>query len=168
MLPSTAADDDDTVRPSHHSNDCFNSTLRFFVTSRFQHTKISFFLPLSFSLFTTCFPPFWLLHSLHFVRSTFFSSLLSITPRTHFSSLTSTSLLAPISSLSSLHSLHALPSRHSHQAPKLPVFTIALLEAGGRPLLSPPNVPRLVVTLASCVTVEQRRVSKLFMDEVSE
>ena len=41
----------------------------------------------------------------------------------------------------------------------LPVFKIALLEAGGRPLLSPPNVPHMVITVDTCVMVEQRRVS---------
>ena len=40
----------------------------------------------------------------------------------------------------------------------LPVFKIALLEAGGRPLLSPPNVPHMVITVDTCVMVEQRRV----------
>lgn len=46
------------------------------------------------------------------------------------------------------------------------MFTVALLEAGGRPLLSPPNVPHLVITVDTCVMVEQRRVSRLFLDEV--
>eukprot|EP00041_Stephanoeca_diplocostata_P016540 m.326124 g.326124 ORF g.326124 m.326124 type:complete len:591 (+) comp20397_c0_seq1:240-2012(+) len=52
------------------------------------------------------------------------------------------------------------------EAEDLPVFTVALLEAGGRPLLSPPNVPHLVITVDTCVMVEQRRVSRLFLDEV--
>lgn len=49
----------------------------------------------------------------------------------------------------------------------LPRFTVAILEAGGRPVLSPPNSVRLVITVDSCVLVEQRRVSKLFLDEVA-
>ena len=32
----------------------------------------------------------------------------------------------------------------------LPVFKVAVLEAGGRPLLSPPNVPHMVITLETC------------------
>jgi hypothetical protein len=48
----------------------------------------------------------------------------------------------------------------------LPVFRVALLEAGGRPLLSPPNAPHLVLTLQDCVMVEERKVGKLFLDEV--
>ena len=48
----------------------------------------------------------------------------------------------------------------------LPVLWVAPLEAGGRPLLSPPNVPHLVITLQHCVMVEQRIISVLFLDEV--
>lgn len=53
-------------------------------------------------------------------------------------------------------------------ADPLPTFYIALLEAGGRPLLSPPNVPHAVLSLQNCVMVEQRRVMPLFLflDEV--
>ena len=35
-----------------------------------------------------------------------------------------------------------------------------------RPLLSPPNVPHLVITVDTCVMVEQRKISKFFLDEV--
>lgn len=48
----------------------------------------------------------------------------------------------------------------------LPTFRVALLEAGGRPLLSPPNTPHLVLTLQDCVMVEERKIGKLFVDEV--
>ncbi len=37
---------------------------------------------------------------------------------------------------------------------------------GGYPLLSPPNVPHMVLTAQNCVMIEQRRISKLFLDEV--
>jgi hypothetical protein len=49
---------------------------------------------------------------------------------------------------------------------KLPVFWIAPLEAGGCPLLSPPNVIHLVLTVRDCVMVEERRLSLMFLDEV--
>ncbi|EKX34748.1 hypothetical protein GUITHDRAFT_146966 [Guillardia theta CCMP2712] len=48
----------------------------------------------------------------------------------------------------------------------LPTFWIAALEAGGSPLLSPPNVPHLVITLQDCVMVEERAISIFFLDEV--
>jgi len=51
-------------------------------------------------------------------------------------------------------------------AAKLPVFWVAPLEAGGCPLLSPPNVIHLVMTLRDCVMVEERRLSLLCVDEV--
>jgi len=50
-------------------------------------------------------------------------------------------------------------------AAALPEFWVAALEAGGRPLLSAPNLPHLVVTVRSCVMVEQRRVLIPFLDE---
>lgn len=49
---------------------------------------------------------------------------------------------------------------------KLPTFWVAGLRAGGEPLLSPPNMPHMVITTENCVMVEERRVSVLFMDEV--
>lgn len=49
----------------------------------------------------------------------------------------------------------------------LPTLQIALLEAGGEPLLSTPNVPHMVITLQHCVMVEQRGLSLLFMDDVT-
>jgi hypothetical protein len=49
---------------------------------------------------------------------------------------------------------------------RLPKLYVALLEAGGRPLLSTPNVPHLVLTVQDCVMIEQRRVSKMCLDEV--
>ena len=48
----------------------------------------------------------------------------------------------------------------------LPRFWVAPLEAGGAPLLSPPNMPHLVLSCQDCVMVEERRVSVLFLDEV--
>jgi hypothetical protein len=44
---------------------------------------------------------------------------------------------------------------------------VALLEEGGRPLLSPPNWPHLVITLQDCVMIETRKICKLFLDEVA-
>ena len=51
-------------------------------------------------------------------------------------------------------------------SPRLPVFYVAPLEAGGPPLLSPPNLMHCVLTVRDCVMVEERRVSLLFLDEV--
>jgi hypothetical protein len=48
----------------------------------------------------------------------------------------------------------------------LPTMHVALLEAGGPPLLSPPNWPHLVLTLQDCVMVEQRRIFRNVTDEV--
>jgi hypothetical protein len=48
----------------------------------------------------------------------------------------------------------------------LPCFYVAPLEAGGRPLLSPPNAPHLVLTIQDCVMVEERRIFRLFLDDV--
>ena len=48
----------------------------------------------------------------------------------------------------------------------LPTFWVAPLEAGGPPLLSPPNVIHCVITARDCVMVEERRVSLAFLDEV--
>lgn len=50
----------------------------------------------------------------------------------------------------------------------LPILTVAVLEAGGPPLLVPPNLPCLTLTLNDCVVVGQRRISHtLWLDEVS-
>lgn len=49
--------------------------------------------------------------------------------------------------------------------PGPPRLKVALLRSGGRPLLSPPNLPHLVITASDCAMVEQRRVSALFYDE---
>ncbi|KAF8279444.1 hypothetical protein TcBrA4_0103480 [Trypanosoma cruzi] len=57
----------------------------------------------------------------------------------------------------------ALPN----DATLLPIIHVALLESGGRPLISPPNIPHIVITLNDCVMVEQRRIAYLFLDEVS-
>ena len=47
-----------------------------------------------------------------------------------------------------------------------PTFWVAPLEAGGCPLLSPPNVIHCVLTTRDCVMVEERRLSLAFLDEV--
>ena len=47
-----------------------------------------------------------------------------------------------------------------------PTFWVAPLEAGGYPLLSPPNVMHCVITTRDCVMVEERRLSLAFLDEV--
>eukprot|EP01061_Rhynchopus_euleeides_P023538 TRINITY_DN38289_c0_g1_i1.p1 TRINITY_DN38289_c0_g1~~TRINITY_DN38289_c0_g1_i1.p1 ORF type:complete len:535 (+),score=206.14 TRINITY_DN38289_c0_g1_i1:109-1713(+) len=49
----------------------------------------------------------------------------------------------------------------------LPVITLCLIEAGGRPLLLYPNIPHTVLTVDDSVLVEERRVSTLFLDEVA-
>jgi hypothetical protein len=61
---------------------------------------------------------------------------------------------------------HALPECGDGEDDPLPTLIIAPLEAGGRPLLSPPNVPHLVMTLQHCVMVEERVIHTLFLDEV--
>ena len=59
------------------------------------------------------------------------------------------------------------PCEHLPEAKHLPVLWLALLEAGGPPLLAPPNVLHSVMTVADCVMCEQRRVLKTFLDEVA-
>eukprot|EP00045_Choanoeca_perplexa_P016730 m.229649 g.229649 ORF g.229649 m.229649 type:complete len:590 (+) comp17344_c0_seq2:2537-4306(+) len=62
------------------------------------------------------------------------------------------------------------PAHHLPKGPdtyQLPRLMVAALEAGGRPLMSAPNLPHLVLTIQDCVMVEQRRLSLLFMDEVA-
>eukprot|EP00744_Colponema_vietnamica_P015816 GILI01022174.1.p1 GENE.GILI01022174.1~~GILI01022174.1.p1 ORF type:complete len:531 (+),score=39.35 GILI01022174.1:32-1624(+) len=59
------------------------------------------------------------------------------------------------------------PDDNLPDAEDLPILRIAVLEAGGMPLVSPPNIPHAVITLNECVMVEQRRVCNLFLDEVS-
>lgn len=49
----------------------------------------------------------------------------------------------------------------------LPEILVAAVEAGGRALLSAPNVPHMVITVRDCVLVEERKIMKAFMDEVS-
>jgi hypothetical protein len=59
------------------------------------------------------------------------------------------------------------PKEHLPPTQFLPVMTVAVLRAGGRPLVSPPNIPHVVITVNDCVMVEQRRILHLFMDEVA-
>lgn len=47
-----------------------------------------------------------------------------------------------------------------------PTLRVAVLEAGGGALLSPPNWPHVVVTLQDCVMVETRKVFRNVLDEV--
>jgi hypothetical protein len=49
----------------------------------------------------------------------------------------------------------------------LPILTVAVLESGGAPLITPPNLPQLSLALQDCVVVEQRRVCNLWLDDVS-
>ena len=63
-----------------------------------------------------------------------------------------------------LHPFAATPT--DFPAALRPRLTLAVLEAGGRPLLSPPNMPHIVITLCTCAMVEMRRVVSLLMDEV--
>ena len=64
------------------------------------------------------------------------------------------------------------PSRFEGKQPNTgvhdpsPILWIAPLEAGGPPLLSPPNLIHCVLTVRDCVMVEERRLSLAFMDEV--
>ncbi|QDZ22209.1 hypothetical protein HOP50_07g47490 [Chloropicon primus] len=62
--------------------------------------------------------------------------------------------------------LFTTPSEYLPDDAMLPVFWVAPLLAGGYPLLSPPNAPHMVVTAQDCVMIEQRRISKVFLDEV--
>lgn len=48
-----------------------------------------------------------------------------------------------------------------------PTLRVAVLEAGGGALLSPPNWPHVVVTLQDCVMVETRKVFRNVLDEVA-
>ncbi|KPA84734.1 hypothetical protein ABB37_01231 [Leptomonas pyrrhocoris] len=57
----------------------------------------------------------------------------------------------------------ALPA----EAAVLPVLAVAVLESGGAPLIVPPNLAQLSIALEDCVVVEQRRVSNLWLDDVS-
>ena len=47
-----------------------------------------------------------------------------------------------------------------------PTLWVAALEAGGPPLLSPPNIIHCVYTVRDCVMCEERRLSLAFMDEI--
>ncbi|CBZ29569.1 conserved hypothetical protein [Leishmania mexicana MHOM/GT/2001/U1103] len=49
----------------------------------------------------------------------------------------------------------------------LPVLTVAVLESGGAPLIIPPNLTQTSIALRDCVVVEQRRISNLWLDDVS-
>nr|CCM18252.1 hypothetical protein, conserved [Leishmania guyanensis] len=49
----------------------------------------------------------------------------------------------------------------------LPVLTVAVLESGGAPMIVPPNVAQTSIALRDCVVVEQRRISNLWLDDVS-
>eukprot|EP01006_Ploeotia_vitrea_P023742 TRINITY_DN56344_c0_g1_i1.p1 TRINITY_DN56344_c0_g1~~TRINITY_DN56344_c0_g1_i1.p1 ORF type:complete len:487 (+),score=26.59 TRINITY_DN56344_c0_g1_i1:28-1461(+) len=48
----------------------------------------------------------------------------------------------------------------------LPEIYLVPLEAGGSPLLLPPNLPHCVLTVQTCVMIEQRRLSKFFLEDV--
>ena len=60
-----------------------------------------------------------------------------------------------------------LPGDAADGGAGLPTVRVAALEAGGRPLLSVPNVPHLVITLQDCVMVEQRMIMATYLDEVA-
>ena len=59
------------------------------------------------------------------------------------------------------------PDEFLPEAEHLPILCIAVLEDGSEPLVSPPNIPHIVITINDCVMVEQRRVCNFFLDEVS-
>eukprot|EP00998_Keelungia_sp_KM082_P005720 NODE_2020_length_1156_cov_68.090379_g2003_i0.p1 GENE.NODE_2020_length_1156_cov_68.090379_g2003_i0~~NODE_2020_length_1156_cov_68.090379_g2003_i0.p1 ORF type:complete len:353 (-),score=92.82 NODE_2020_length_1156_cov_68.090379_g2003_i0:98-1078(-) len=48
----------------------------------------------------------------------------------------------------------------------LPILWVAPLETGGRQFTLTPNVLHMVLTVQTCVMVEQRRISKLLLDDV--
>ena len=75
------------------------------------------------------------------------------------------SLASPSSSLAG-SSNDATPDGRTSERTRLPTFWVAPLEAGGPPLLSPPNVIHCVITTRDCVMVEARRISLAFLDEV--
>ena len=58
------------------------------------------------------------------------------------------------------------PDEEAGPMARRPTFWVAPLEAGGCPLLSPPNLIHLVLTVRDCVMVEERRLSLMFLDEV--
>ncbi|EPY36682.1 hypothetical protein AGDE_06795 [Angomonas deanei] len=49
----------------------------------------------------------------------------------------------------------------------LPILNVGLLFCGGQPILVPPNIPTLSITVHDSVLVEQRRVSSLWLEEIS-
>jgi len=63
------------------------------------------------------------------------------------------------------HSLDPFNTFDDELPDNLPIINMALLEAGGQVLTSPPNIPHIVYTTQTCVMTEQRRISKLFLDE---
>eukprot|EP01063_Lacrimia_lanifica_P027758 TRINITY_DN3944_c0_g1_i3.p1 TRINITY_DN3944_c0_g1~~TRINITY_DN3944_c0_g1_i3.p1 ORF type:complete len:516 (+),score=200.59 TRINITY_DN3944_c0_g1_i3:78-1625(+) len=50
---------------------------------------------------------------------------------------------------------------------ELPLLTLCLIEAGGRPLMLYPNLMHTVLTTQDSVLVEERRLSLLFLEEVA-
>ena len=60
----------------------------------------------------------------------------------------------------------AASARDEDEDDPCPTLWIAALEAGGPPLLSPPNIIHCVYTVRDCVMCEERRLSLAFMDEV--
>ena len=63
--------------------------------------------------------------------------------------------------------LFETPDEDLPPAQFMPILTVAILKAGGRALVSPPNIPHLVVSVNDCVMVEQRRVVLAHLDEVA-
>eukprot|EP00760_Papus_ankaliazontas_P033477 PhM_4_TR634/c0_g1_i1/m.96518 len=62
--------------------------------------------------------------------------------------------------------LFRIPTEALPPISMLPTLTVAIIEAGGGPLLSPPNLPHLVITAQDCVMVERRTISRLNVPEV--
>ena len=60
----------------------------------------------------------------------------------------------------------AASARDEDEDDPCPTLWVAALEAGGPPLLSPPNIIHCVYTVRDCVMCEERRLSLAFMDEV--
>lgn len=53
------------------------------------------------------------------------------------------------------------------EAHQLPVLIVCVVEGGGPSLIIPPNLPTMHIILQDCVTVEQRALSFLWLDDVS-
>ncbi|KAJ9462135.1 hypothetical protein DIPPA_14874 [Diplonema papillatum] len=63
-------------------------------------------------------------------------------------------------------SLWDTPDGHLPEVDDLPLVTLSLIEAGGRPLLLYPNIPHTVLTVHDSILIEERRLHALYLDEI--